>query len=221
MSLPALDLVLHPETPVKRDVRRFRWFRRAFVEQVASVSRACGIGFEVRTERLAEAFVDWSRAFAAQKPDGEADKRAFVDFASGLMLYHLLRTMPVTAGVPDNRAPDAAPVAFWPAGFACLAFCLNVRKAVLAQNFGETSEPAPEIDDLRSWWSFRENVAESGARAVPFFSLFAGAEPDWESGLEFRAAPVARPAAVRLRVVQDNPRPQPAARATSTAWTAR
>jgi hypothetical protein len=33
--------------------------------------------------------------------------------------------------------------------------------------------------DLRSWWSFRENVREDRWSAIGFFDLFVGAEPNW------------------------------------------
>ena len=37
----------------------------------------------------------------------------------------------------------------------------------------------PSMDDLHSWWSFKENVSEDINLAIGFFDHFAGVEPSW------------------------------------------
>ena len=116
------------------------------------------------------------------------------------MLHELLQKMPLEAGpLPAGADPDRAEY-FWPEGFACTVFCVNVRAAVLAQEFDATTDIAPEFFDIRGWWSFRENVGEEAASAIGFFDLFVGAEPDWAMPTIFReklrrslAPPDARP----------------------------
>ena len=34
-------------------------------------------------------------------------------------------------------------------------------------------------DDLRTWWSYRENVGEDPALAIAFLDMFIGSEPNW------------------------------------------
>jgi beta-phosphoglucomutase-like phosphatase (HAD superfamily) len=206
MSLPALNLVSNAVAEVKRDVRRLRWFRRAFLEQVASVSHETHITFDVDTPRLAEAFIDWSKAFELQKPSAEPDKRRYVDFAAGLMLANLIRKAPLRSRQVGVDDPVVAPSAFWPEGYAYLAFCLNIRDAVLKQNYGEDGEPSDAIDDLRTWWSFRENVSEDPRLAIPFLEYFAGVRPEWSQPDNFRARLDVRKEAGRLgklRLVHD------------------
>lgn len=212
MSLHDVSLFAEPGTQVKRAVRRLRWFRRAFMEQVASVSRDCDIAFDVDTTRLAEAFLDWSAAFEQQKPTEKGEERAYVDFAAGMMLERLLRCAPLTARAPlaDPSRPAETPEALWPEGYACVVFCLNVRRAVLAQEYGETVSDAPAMSDLRGWASFRENVEQAPERAIAFLQHFAGLEPDWSNPDQFR--PGRDPARPRLRLVGDNEDAAPTAR---------
>lgn len=179
MTLPAPELLLAPNTQVRRAVRRLRWFRRAFLEQVAVVSEDCGIPFDVDTIRLADAFLEWSAAFERRKPTSRHDKRRYVEHVSGLMLDQLLRKAPLCARRDKSGEHSESPAQFWPEGYACVVFCLNVRAAVLAQDFGETVEDAPQMESLRDWMSFRENVDEQPESAISFLQHFAGLEPDW------------------------------------------
>ena len=34
-------------------------------------------------------------------------------------------------------------------------------------------------DDLRIWWSYRENAGEDPSQAIAFLDLFTGTEPNW------------------------------------------
>ncbi|CAN0599054.1 unnamed protein product, partial [Ectocarpus sp. 12 AP-2014] len=41
--------------------------------------------------------------------------------------------------------------------------------------------PSAELDDLRTWWSFKENVGEDPSLAIAFLDLFAGDQPEWST----------------------------------------
>ncbi|MEO9779729.1 MAG: hypothetical protein ABJH07_24145 [Sedimentitalea sp.] len=198
MTLPAPTLLLTPDTQVRRAVRRLRWFRRAFLEQVAVVSEDCGIPFDVDTIRLADAFLQWSAAFERKKPTSRHDKRRYVEHVSGLMLDQLLRKAPLSARPNHNARPSKSPSHFWPEGYACVVFCLNVRAAVLAQDFGETVEDAPQMENLRDWMSFRENVVEKPESAISFLQHFAGLKPDWQFPDLFHPSPRQSPPQLTL-----------------------
>ena len=128
---------------------------------------------------LAQAFVVWLRAVEAQRPSNAADRRAYFEFAAGLMLKELVRQMPIRATVRPTRAEADTPAGFWPEGHACTTFCLSVARAALRQEFGDEPSLAPEVTDLRTWWSFRENAHEDPNTSVAFLELFLGREPDW------------------------------------------
>ena len=102
------------------------------------------------------------------------------------MLEELVRTMPVTAGALPPAADAERPEYFWPEGFACTVFCVNVLSAVLAQEFDAATDVVPSFFDIRSWWSFRENAAEQLSTVIGFFDLFVGETPDWEMPTVFR-----------------------------------
>ncbi|MEM8541649.1 MAG: hypothetical protein AAGF25_11910, partial [Pseudomonadota bacterium] len=79
---------------------------------------------------------------------------------------------------------EELPEYFWPEGFVYVTYCLNVRQAVLKKDFGVEIEQASALEELRTWWSFKENVAEDPNYAISFLDLFAGETPNWQfSGL--------------------------------------
>jgi hypothetical protein len=183
------------DLPVRRAVRRLRWFKRAFHDQVQAIGAASGVRYAVDDARLGQVFVAWLRDFEAQKPSGADARRAYVNFASGLMLRHLIGANPLSArGIPVGS--DASnPAFYWPEGYVYVAFCLNVRAAVLEQDFDETLALAPDLADIRAWWSFRENVEADPTLAIAFLDLFSGAEPNWGApGLFYAEAPRLGPA---------------------------
>lgn len=184
-DLAPLRLPASPE-PVRVAARRLRWLRGAFADQLAAISAETGVAYRLDDRKLASAFVSWLRRVEAQNPHDEARRRAFFDFAAGVMLHELIRTLPVTAGPLPAGADREQPEYFWPEGFACTVFCVNVLSAVLAQEFDATTDVVPAFFDIRSWWSFRENAAEQASSAVGFFDVFIGEEPDWEMPTVFR-----------------------------------
>lgn len=182
---PDLQLPATAE-PLRVAIRRLRWFRQAFGRQLEELSADTGLKFTVDDRRLAQTFVDWLRDIEAQKPTNPSERRAYFDFVSALMLRNLLRDMPLKAGsLPPGADPGRAEY-FWPEGFACTVFCLNVRAAVLEQEFDAETGLTPEFFSLRQWWSFRENAASEPNAAMGFFDVFTGNNPEWQMPDSFR-----------------------------------
>lgn len=177
-----------PETaePLRDAIRRLRWFRQALDRQLEDLCAETGLTFTVDDRKVAQIFVNWLREVDAQKPSDVAARRAYFDFVSGLMLRDLLREMPLRAGPLPAKADTNRPEYFWPEGFALTLFCLNVRAAVIEQEFNSESTLTPEFFSLRQWWSFKENVAQDAATAIGFFDVFAGNHPDWQMPDSFR-----------------------------------
>jgi hypothetical protein len=172
--------------PLRVAIRRLRWFRQAFARQLDQVQAETGLSFTVDDRKLAHVFVEWLRRIEAQKPTDPAARRAYFDFVSALMLRDLLREVPLTVAPLPAHADTALPEYFWPEGFACTLFCLNMRAAVLEQEFNAETALAPMFFDLRSWWSFRENVGSDANAAMGFFDVFTGQNPDWQMPDSFR-----------------------------------
>ncbi len=176
-----IDLLPATGEPVHVAARRLRWFRTAFRGYLDHLEGELGCTFDLDEGRLAAAFVAWLRAVEAQRPADPAARKTYFEFAAGLMLRELVKTMPVRTGTAPTRAESDSAAAFWPEGYACTMFCLTVARAALRQEFAEDAGPAPEALDLRNWWSFRENAREDPTISVAFLDLFMGHEPDWST----------------------------------------
>ena len=160
-------------------LRRLSFFDRHFRTHVTAVATRCGLEVSVDSVLLTRAFLAWGEDFTRQRAAAAINRRDYIVFTAGTLLVRLLETDPiaVVGGAPTGAAPEIA--AFWPQGFVYTEYCLTVLQAVLAQEFGETPATTELIDDLRVWWSFRENVGEDLASAVGFFDLFVGSQPNW------------------------------------------
>ncbi len=172
--------------PLRVAIRRLRWYREAFARQLDELSADYGLRFTVDDRRLAQIFVDWLREMEAQKPAESAQRRAYFDFVSALMLRNLLRDMPLKAGPLPQGADANRAEYFWPEGFACTVFCLNIRAAVLEQEFHAETSLTPDFFSLRQWWSFRENAKSDPNAAMGFFDVFTGNNPEWQMPDSFR-----------------------------------
>ena len=95
------------------------------------------------------------------------------------MLQALVRGRPLTVRSLPPGADTSNPAYYWPEGYVFVAYCLNIRAAVLAQDFDEARDTAPAMDEIRSWWSFRENTDADPSLAIAFLDLFSGEDPDW------------------------------------------
>ena len=200
-----LPIQATPEMPVRKSIRRLRWFMRAFAEQVARTSVETGNQFQTDPTKLSAVFVDWLRAFEAQKPANVQDRLPYVGFAAGLMLKTLVSIKPVEVLSKPDAADESNPAYLWPEGYLYVAFCLNVRGMVLEQDFHETQAVVPELSEARTWWSFKENVAEDPALAIAFLDLFAGETPQWTMPDVFRGGQAAEIAARFYEAIPSEP----------------
>jgi hypothetical protein len=187
---------------LRHQVRHLRWFKTSFRRDAELIAAHCGVRLEIDDRRLTEAFLNWIEAFNRQKTYAALDRRDFCLFAAGLLLREFIKARPVEArlGRPDMGQSTGAKaqlptdkgaiLAFWPEGFLYTNYCLSVLSAVMQQEFGETLNLAKGADDLRIWWSYRENVREDPSMAIAFFDQFVGNEPNWwvPDSLESRAA---------------------------------
>lgn len=199
MTLPEAPTV----QPLHKAAQRLRWFVRAFEEQTEVIEAETGNRFSVSHEALAKVFAKWLRAFEAQKPHAPDDKLAYVGFAAGLMLRELIAHKPVKLRTCPSGADQSNPAYFWPEGYLYVVFCLNVRGLVLAHDFHHGQQVSPAMDETRTWWSFRENVAEDPELAIAFLDLFAGDAPEWSMPQIFRAGRV-REIASRFYIPSDS-----------------
>ncbi|MGP9789259.1 hypothetical protein [Roseinatronobacter sp. NSM] len=188
MSDTSLQVHGTDRPPVRKAVQRLRWFHKSFHDQVAQCAQTTGVSFAVDDKKLTAGFIEWLRAFEAQKPQNADSRRAYVGFAAGLMLRTMIRHTPLTATRLPDRFDATDPAYFWPEGYVYVTFCLNIRAAVLEQDFHEDQRLAPELTDLRSWWSFRENIRHDPSLAIAFLDLFAGEVPNWTMSAVFQSA---------------------------------
>jgi len=200
MSEVRLNLSALPPTnePLRMAVRRMRWFRQAFRAHVEATGQEIGCAFAIDEAKLGGIFVRWLRAVQEQKPADRAERRAFFEFAASLMLRELTAEMPLTVTAPPAGVPADSAAAFWPEGYACVMFCLTVHAAAMAQEYDAAPDVAPAVEDLRHWWSFRENAGEDSRFSAGFLQMLLGKTPNWSMPDVFRE---------RLRMEVGLPRP--------------
>lgn len=192
-DLPPLAGSLPPTNePLRIAVRRMRWFRAAFEAYVEAIGTRIGCTYKIDETRLAGIFVRWLRAVERQKPNNPKDRHDYFEFAAGLMLRELTAYMPLTITSPPSTPPPSragvdSAAAFWPEGYACTMFCLTVHSAAMQQEFKDKPQVSPAIDDLRHWWSFKENARMDSAFSVGFLQSLLGHQPNWMMPDVFRA----------------------------------
>lgn len=186
-DVPLLRVALPPTNqPLRIAVRRFRWFKLAFHAHVEAAGLHLGCTFAIDDERLADVFVRWLEATDRQNPRDKAKRRAFFEFAACLMLRELISDLPIARTSEPTRETGSAG-AFWPEGYASTMFCLSIHAAAMKQEFNLDVEISPTIDDLRSWWSFKENSVENRGFPAGFLQRLLGREPNWSMPDVFRA----------------------------------
>lgn len=174
-------------------LRQLRWFRRAFGSCVEALDKRYGLETKIDDEMLAQIFIDWAETIEQKKQLALINRSDFIKFSGGKMLQALIKANPASVQLPRHRKgtlPET--VAFWPEGFLYTNFCISAVSVVHLQEFGEAPTLADSVDDLRTWWSFRENTQEMPAYAIAFLDRFFGAEPNWS----FPDLPEARAAMV-------------------------
>ncbi len=165
--------------PLRRAVRRLHWFRTAFTSYTQEMEKRIGVECDVDEKKLAAIFIAWLRAVNAQKPSSAKARSAYFDFAASLMLRELIANMPLKARTTPQLVDENSAAAFWPEGYICTLFCLAVHDAVVKQEFNAPLPQRPPIDNIRSWWSFRENSREDSRFAAGFLQRLMGHEPNW------------------------------------------
>ncbi|CUX58492.1 conserved hypothetical protein [Agrobacterium fabrum str. J-07] len=161
-------------------LRQLRWFRRAFAASVKALEGRYGFKVKLDDDVLAEVFVNWVEAIDHQKGLARLDRSDFITFSGGMMLRELIQRHPATVQLAHHTVHDIPEAAvFWPEGFLYTNFCISAVAAVHQQEFGGALKLTEYVDDLRTWWSFRENTQEMPSYAVAFLDRFVGAEPNW------------------------------------------
>lgn len=185
---PTVGFQIPQDQSLRKSIRRLRWFKSTFEEQVEAATVRTGIKYQLNSQILTECFLGWLRQFEAAKPTNPDHRYAYVGYTAGKMLKQLITKNPLQVTELPKAADKNLPEYFWPEGFVYVSYCLNVRQSVLRQDFDADMEPAAKLYDIRTWWSFKENVAEMPDHAISFLDLFAGVEPNWTSPGMFNEA---------------------------------
>jgi hypothetical protein len=176
------ELVSTPD--LRHRLRRLRWFRMAFRKNVVLIAEHYGYRFTIDETKLTSAFLNWIETVEQQKSFARIDRKDFIIFAAGLVLKELISEAPAkvqghTPQTNPNAAEMADIIAFWPEGFLYTNFCVGTIAAIYEQEFGVAPQIASCANDLRTWWSYKENVNEIPGYAIAYLDKFLGAEPNW------------------------------------------
>ncbi|EKF40470.1 hypothetical protein NA8A_20137 [Nitratireductor indicus C115] len=175
------ELAVMPD--LRHRLRQLRWFRATFRGNARAVSNHYGISFDIDEERLTGVFLDWVEQIDARKAYAQVDRADFIIYAAGLCLKEMIRHKPASvapgSSVENRFEGNAEIVRFWPEGFLYTNYCVCAIAAIFEQEFGAAPELDRCADDLRTWWSYKENTREMPASAVAFLDRFLGAEPNW------------------------------------------
>lgn len=179
--------LLPTNEPYRIAVRRLRWFRAAFIRFVEAIGRDLGCEFAIDDTKIAAIFVRWLETIDRQRPTDKSKRPAFFAFAASLMFKELIADMPIKAGTVPTKVGPNSPEAFWPEGYVCTLFCLSVHSAAMEQEFHVETIVSPDLNNIRSWWSFRENSLEDNRFAAGFLQKLLGQEPNWSWPSSFAA----------------------------------
>lgn len=181
-------------------VRKLNWFQHSIGKEAESLGKKYSYGFVVDDRSLAAAFLKWAEVFEMDRAEAPRNRTDFAVFSGGLMLRELLRAAPVKSWAKGKVAecipadPMAEICQFWPEGFFYATYCLTLVQAVLKSDFHTNVALSPDFEDLRVWESFRENIQQDVGRAVPFFDVFLGRDPNWSGPEYFLSRPALRDA---------------------------
>ncbi|CAN5487082.1 hypothetical protein BH10PSE7_BH10PSE7_16050 [soil metagenome] len=169
---------------LSHEARRFRTIVWAFQRNIELLFAKTGLSAEIDPPALAEAFSRWRLCFDETKYLAEVDRRDFIIYAAGMMLRELIIASPLKSlsrtGAAGSETPPDRSLSRWPEGYAYTSFCFSLASAILKEAGEPEPGPAGITDEFAFWDSFRENVAQDPARAVPFFDLICGEDPNWE-----------------------------------------
>lgn len=183
-----MDLLLREQMASMPDLRhrlrQLRWFRATFRKHASLLHELYDVEYEIDEKKLTEAFLNWVELVDQNKRFAKVDRNDFITFAAGLVLRELIRLSPAKMISPPRHATgDSARlyeiVSFWPEGFLYTNYCICAIAAVHEQEFASLPDIDQCADDLRTWWSYKENVSEVPAYAITFLDKFLGSEPNW------------------------------------------
>lgn len=181
-----MDLGFKKELAVMPDLRhrlrQLRWFRATFRANARAISAQYRIAYRIDEARLNRVFFDWVDQVDERKAFARLDRADFITHSAGLALVELLRRQPASATIAEEQEsldPSAEIARFWPEGFLYTNYCVCVIAAVFEQEFAEAPGLDACADDLRTWWSFRENVMDLPSYAAGYLDRFLGGEPNW------------------------------------------
>jgi hypothetical protein len=184
-------------------LRRLHFFTDHFRNYIDALAARLGLSITIDRIRLTDAFLAWGEDFTRQRNAAAIDRQDYMVFTAGTLLTHLIKVEPVAVQALAAEGASVAPpddmrdiIAFWPEGFLYTSYCISVLQVVLEQETRQALPMSEIARDLRSWWSFRENVREDRWSAIGFFDLFVGAEPNWLSP----STAADRPAMRKLRL---------------------
>jgi hypothetical protein len=185
-------------TDLRHRVRRLHWFSLSFKHEMQALGQRYAFTFAINDRALVEAFFNWATGFERERVGSTRNRRDFAVFAGGLMLRELLHAAPAKStgratAVPMIPPDPMAPIIeFWPEGYLYTHYCLTLVRAILEQDFDVHPAPNPQLEDLRTWQSFRENYQHDPVLAVAFFDVFMGVEPNWIFPESFLSRPAVR-----------------------------
>ncbi|MEN5278756.1 hypothetical protein ABE527_17640 [Brucella sp. TWI432] len=183
-----MDLLLREQMASMPDLRhrlrQLRWFRATFRKHASLLHTLYDVEYEIDEKKLTEAFLNWVEIVDQNKRFAKIDRNDFITFAAGLVLRELIRLSPAKVISPPRHATgDSARmyeiISFWPEGFLYTNYCICAIAAVHEQEFATLPDIDQCADDLRTWWSYKENVSEVPAYAIAFLDKFLGSEPNW------------------------------------------
>lgn len=173
--------------PLRIAVRQLQWFRAAFEANARICGEKMGCDFVIDEQKLASVFVRWLHSIETQRPQTTAEREEFFDFVPSLVLRELIADSPIKAASKPVAVEAGSAAEFWPEGYVCTMFCLAVHAKALDEEFHTKREVDRMVDDIRSWWSFRENATEDTSFAAGFLQKLLGHEPNWTMPGNFRA----------------------------------
>lgn len=183
-----MDLLLKDQMATVPDLRhrlrQMRWFRATFRKHASLLQEIYGVEFNIDEGRLTSAFLNWVEIVNQNKHFAAVDRNDFIIFSAGLVLRELILEAPATAVKrPFEAKGDAGRlneiIDFWPEGFLYTNYCICAVAAIQEQEFGTSPDIAKCADDLRTWWSYKENTQEMPGYAIAFLDKFLGQEPNW------------------------------------------
>lgn len=176
------DMVSVPD--LRHRLRQLRWFRATFRKHASLLHDIYHVGYQIDERKLTEVFLNWVELAEKNKRFARLDKVDYITYTAGLALRELMRLRPATVSAQPAAATGEAGrmndiIAFWPEGFLYTNYCICALAAVREQEFGTLPNIDACADDLRTWWSYRENVGDMPSYAIAFLDKFIGGEPNW------------------------------------------